>query len=335
VATVRPDALRQQIARSETGPVYLIVGDDDHEKSALALALGEMIEDGLRAFNVERLYANDRVVTPSTVAEAARTLPMLAPRRVVIVLQAEAILAPKRGKSSGAAAGDDDQDASGDALLPLLDYLADPSPTTTLAFVFSPPDSGQPADAIPIARNLKITKALAKVASVVVCSGLEGGKDPMRWVQEQARAAGLEIDRPALSRLIDLAGDDVGRLRAEVAKLLLFAASEKRITLDHVAAIVGTPVHHGDDWALVRAIERGDLVGALRELGAALDHGGVPFAILGQLGYAVRTPPPKGRFPARRVPGAVDALFRTDLAMKSSGGDPRVLLERLIVELCR
>jgi len=35
----------------------------------------------------------------------------------------------------------------------------------------------------------------------------------------------------------------------------------------------------------------------------------------------------------RRVPAAVAALFRTDLDLKSSGGDPRVLLERLVVEL--
>jgi DNA polymerase-3 subunit delta len=335
VATVRPDAFRQQIARTETDPIYLIVGDDDHEKSALALALGQMIEDDLRAFNVERLYANDGAVTPSAVTEAARTLPMIAPRRVVIVLQAEALLAPKRRRSAAAGGDEEDQDASADALTPLLDYLADPSPTTTLAFVFSPPEAGQPPDSIPLARNLKITKALAKVATVVVCSGLDGGKDPARWVQEQARAAGLEIDRQAVARLIVLAGGDVGQLRAEVAKLLLFAAAEKHITLDHVAAVVGTPVHHSDDWALVRAIERGDLAAALRELSAALDHGGVPFQILGQLGYAVRTPPPRGRFQARRVPAAVDALFRTDLAMKSSGGDPRVLLERLIVELCR
>jgi DNA polymerase III delta subunit len=31
---------------------------------------------------------------------------------------------------------------------------------------------------------------------------------------------------------------------------------------------------------------------------------------------------------------AVDALFRTDLDLKRSAGAPRVLLERLIVELC-
>jgi hypothetical protein len=34
------------------------------------------------------------------------------------------------------------------------------------------------------------------------------------------------------------------------------------------------------------------------------------------------------------VPAAVDALLRTDLALKYSGGDPQVLLERLVVDLC-
>jgi len=36
----------------------------------------------------------------------------------------------------------------------------------------------------------------------------------------------------------------------------------------------------------------------------------------------------------RRVPAAIEALFRTDLELKSSG-DARVLLERLVVQLCR
>jgi DNA polymerase III subunit delta len=335
VSIIRSDALRKQIAAVATDPVYLIIGDDDHEKASLALALGEMIEEGLRAFNVERVYANDRTATPSTVVEAARTLPMLVPRRVIIVLQAEALVAPKRGR--GAEASDEDGDASAEALAPLLDYLAAPVPSTTLAFVFSAPESGQAADSIPLAKNLKVTKALAKVATIVVCSGLDGGKDPARWVQEQVRAATQEIDAQALRRLLELSGDDVGRLRADVGKLLLFAAGQPRITADHVATVVGAPVYHGDAWALVRAVERSDAAAALRELAAALDHGdgSTPFQILGQLGYVVRTPPPKGRFPARRVPAAVDAIFRTDIAMKSSGGDPRVLLERLIVELCR
>jgi DNA polymerase III delta subunit len=59
----------------------------------------------------------------------------------------------------------------------------------------------------------------------------------------------------------------------------------------------------------------------------------VPYQILGQLAWFVRDRLPGAD--VRRVPAAVEALFRTDLELKSSGGDPRVLLERLVVELCR
>ena len=327
-----PQAFREQVASGATDPVYVIVGDDDHGKAALALALGEMVEEDLRAFNVERLYAVDAAVTPIVVAEAARTLPMIAARRVVIVLQAEKLFDPKKKRKGAEPAADEDEQPG--SLEPLVDYLADPSPSTALAFVFSNVEGARsPAD-IPLAKNLKVTKALVKAATIVVCTGLDGGTDPGPWIQQQAAAAGLTVDRNVIARIVQLSGGDTGRLRADVEKLLLFAAGAGRLTLEHVAAVAGTPAHHGDDWALVRAIEQGDTAGALRELQAALEVGGVPFQILGQIGYAVRTPPPRGRFPARRVPTAVDALLRTDLALKSSGGDPRVLLERLVVELC-
>ena len=88
-----------------------------------------------------------------------------------------------------------------------------------------------------------------------------------------------------------------------------------------------------DDWAVTNAIARGDSAEALRQLGLAIEAGGVSYQILGQLAWFVRD-----RFPAgdpQRIRPAVEALFRTDLDLKSSGGDPRVLLERLVVELCR
>ena len=327
--TLSPQAFRAHIASGATPPVCVLVGDDEHEKSALALALGEMVEADLRAFNVERLYGADKTVTALAVVEAARTLPMMAPRRIVVVLQAEGLLNPKRRRGA-----DDPHDEEGGtgSLEPLIDYFAAPSETTTLALVMAPPETGR-ADDVPLPRNLKITKALLKVATVIPCTGLDGGKDPARWIEAQARAAGLDIDRAAIARLLQASGDDPGRLRADVQKLLLFAAGSERVTAEHVAAMAGAPAHH-DDWALVRALEHGDAAGALRELQAALDAGGVPFQILGQIGYAIRTPPPRGRFPARRVPAAVDALMRTDLALKSSGGEARLLLERLIIDLC-
>ena len=82
-------------------------------------------------------------------------------------------------------------------------------------------------------------------------------------------------------------------------------------------------------WAMTNAIERGAAGDALRELAMKFDAGEYPPMILGQLRWFVAT-----KLPPRRVPAAVNAVFRTDLALKSSGGDPRVLLERLVVELC-
>ena len=87
-----------------------------------------------------------------------------------------------------------------------------------------------------------------------------------------------------------------------------------------------------DDWAVTNAIARRDSAEGLRQIALALESGGVSYQILGQIAWFVRE-----RLPAadpRRVPAAVDALFRTDLELKSSG-DARVLLERLVLELCR
>jgi DNA polymerase-3 subunit delta len=288
-----------------------------------------MVEEGIRAFNVERLYATDRAVTALQVTEAARTLPMMVPRRVVIVLSAEKMLAPKKGR--GAVESDGDEEGSGD-LEPLLDYLQNPSPTTSLVFVFSAAD-GAP-DAIPLAKNLRITKALAKAGTLVLCTGLDGGKDPSRWVVERAKAAGLEIDRPAVTRVLQLAGDDPGRVRADVEKLLLFAAGAGRITVDHVAAIAGTPrASRRRLGAGSRARGRKPGCGTSRAASRTRQRGRpVPDSRADRIRHPHAAP--RGRFPTRRVPAAVEALFRTDVAMKSSGGEPRILLERLIVELC-
>ena len=116
----------------------------------------------------------------------------------------------------------------------------------------------------------------------------------------------------------------------------MFAHSAGRVTLEHVTMVAGAPEHHAGEWALVNAVQSGDVAAAIRELTAELDDGdsGTPFRVLGQLGAAVRNPRARTPYPSRKVPAAVEALLRTDLALKSSGGDPRVLLERLVVELC-
>ena len=73
--------LRQQLKAGDIGPLYVLVGADDAEKASVAAEFGELVEEGLRAFNYERLYGGDMSV--DDLLQAANMLPMMVPRRIV------------------------------------------------------------------------------------------------------------------------------------------------------------------------------------------------------------------------------------------------------------
>jgi DNA polymerase III delta subunit len=313
--TATPAAVRRQIAAGQTESLYLLIGEDDVEKSALAAQFADIVEDGLRAFNVERIHAGemttgDRLVDGvAGIIAAARTMPMLVPRRVVTVTQAEMLLAPKR-----------ESDAATRALEQLEALFQKPEPHTTLVFVAGTVD-----------KRGRMFRLLAKSAVVVECGAIATEADAERWVRTRVAAAGAEIEPAGARRLAERAGADVRRLRGEVDRLLLYALGKPRITLEDVIEVAG-PAALQDEWAMPNAIEGGQGGEALRQLALMFETGAPPEKILGQLGWLVRT-----RFPAfgaDTLTAAVQALFRTDLALKSSGGEPRILLERLVVELC-
>jgi DNA polymerase III subunit delta len=329
VSFATPQAVRKQLAQGKPDLIYLIVGDDQAEMSRLSADVSALVEDELRAFNLERMYAGEKGATTASIVESARTLPMMADRRVIVVLRAEKILKPKRRGKDDEPEGDDEPAADVDVLEA---YVKRPEPLTTLVFVASDVD-----------RSRRLYKSIQKHATIVECWGLKGGKDArvdLRQVARTAEAlvkqavsdAGQQID-PAAARLVaERAGTDIATLRGDVERLLLYAAGKPRIDLKDAQEIVSAETAQ-DDWAVTNAIQRGDTPEALRQVALALESGGVPYMILGQLGWFVREK--LAGTDSRRVPAAVDALFRTDLELKSSGGDPRVLLERLVVELCR
>ena len=169
---------------------------------------------------------------------------------------------------------------------------------------------------------------LLSKAAVVECDGPTDAAEAARWVRDRVSQEGMTIDPRAARLVADRVGPDIGRLRADVDRLVLYAAGNKAITAEDVLEVVGPPTSQ-DNWGVTRAIERGSAADALRELGLMMDGGAVPYMILGQLAWFVRT-----KVPAPKVTAAVEAVFRTDLAIKTSAGDPRALLERLVVELC-
>jgi DNA polymerase III subunit delta len=328
-----PQAVRKHIAQGKIDPLYVIIGDDDAAMSGLAADLSALVDDELRAFNLERIYAGEKGVSAATIVESARTLPMMGDRRVIVVLRAEKILKPKRrAKLPEEAGADNDAAEPVDDLHILEAYVSRPEPMTTLVFVASDVD-----------RARRLYRSLQKQATIVECWGLRASKDAkvdLRQVARQAEVlvrqavadAGQLID-PAAARLIaERAGTDIATLHGDMDRLLLYAAGKPKIDVKDVQEVVSAETAQ-DDWAVTSAIQRGNTAEALRQVGLAMESGGVAYQILGQLGWFVREKLPFAD--PRRVPAAIEALFRTDLELKSSGGDPRVLLERLVVELCR
>ena len=323
MGTLSPAAVRKQIASGTVDSIYLLQGDDDVEKSALAGEFPGLVDEGLEAFNVERIHAGDMTTGDrladgvASLVDAVRTLPMMAPHRVVIVFQADAMLAPRR-----------ESETATRALDRLETMLKEPLLQTTLVLVAGTID-----------KRSRIFKILAKQATIVECGAPGDVSGAERWVRTRVAAAGVDIE-PAGARLLAvLAGfpdrprpngetGNVKRLRGDVDRLLLYALGQKRISVADVRDVAG-PAALQDDWAIANAIERGQGAEALRQLALLLDAGAAAEKILGQLAWIVRS-----RFPASGLADAVASVFRTDLDLKRSAGDPRVMLERLVVELC-
>jgi DNA polymerase-3 subunit delta len=296
--------LRKQLAAQETDPLYVLVGADNLEKSAVASDFAEMVEEDLRPFNVERIYGGETKV--DALIDAGSTLPMMAARRVIVVTEAEKLLVPKR-ESKAAEAEQERLEA----------FIQTPPAHATIVFVCGPLDLRR-----------RVIKLLLKVAHVVDCGSIETEADAQRWVKARAAREHVNLEPAAAAELVARAGLDLVRLRAGFDRVTLYAMGQAAITVDDVRQAVTAGPEAQADWGIANAIQRNDVREALRELGLAFDSGDVAVKILGQIRIAAE------KLPARRLAPAMDALFRTDIALKSSGGDSRILLERLVVEMC-
>jgi DNA polymerase III delta subunit len=321
--------IRKQIKSGKTAPLYLLEGDDLQSRHDLAVEFANIVDEGLQAFNVQSFYANEatnqggRDQLIGGLISAARTLPMMSPRRVIIVHEADRLLAPKRAR---------EDDGGGEPAAPkkgkrapaitaaeeLEAYIEHPEPMTTLVFVSGPLDA-----------NRRVVKLLRKHAEVVDCGSLESPREAAIWVTRRLEMDELAIEPKALALLLGATGLSLGRIRAEVDKMVLYAAGEATITAAHVRDLVIPQNEPGEVFALMDAIRDSNASTALREVSALIEAGIQPPMILGQLRAATIRLRPDAR-----VKSGLEAVFRTDLAIKSSSGTPQYLLECLVVELC-
>lgn len=240
----------------------------------------------------------------------------------------------------------------------LVAYVDNPNPQTVL--VLTETISGKPDE-----RRLKKTSlyqacdksAEAKVYEYSLKSSLPG------WVKSTFAGAGKEIEPTVANYLITWIGSDLDRLKSEIEKIAS-STSETKITLVAVKE-TAVPFHEAEVFDLVNAVVDRDTETSLTLLGALLERdasGGSVFGLLErqfQLIFAAKT---KGRglngqklagavgvspgqafflekqsraFALQAIRDALALLVETDYKRKSSPIPPRLLLESLIVDLCR
>jgi len=319
------DELRAELEAGRLRPGYLVVGlepllRDDALEAIRSAALADAPAD----FDYERL--DGETTTAAALLEAVATLPVLAPRRLVVLREPESTRAKARGLA----------DALSEALVGLKD-----SRDSVLVVLAEKVDG-----------RARWVKAFG-TAAVVRCDPPRRGRALSDFVVAEARRQGVALDPRAGALLAERTGPQLLMLRNEIAKAALLVGPGETVQTRHVAESA-SDVAEESIWDLTDAIGEGRCGDALVLLGRLLRSGSAPPAILGAFvnhfrkltsvrsGGAVAGPPfairkledQSRRFSPRRLLACLAAIHQTDLALKGAGGIPEDLaLERLVIAL--
>jgi len=237
----------------DTKPVYVLSGKDSRLRDeARQRIVSQIIGDSDPQLCLGIFDSTAQFVD---VLDELRTLPFLAPHRVVIVRNADAFISANR-----------------DAL---EKYLDAPAPSGTLILITESLDS-----------RTKFAKKIPTVGEVIDCS-TPTGAPLVNWICDYVIAAGKTIDRNTASLLVQFAGEDLAILTNELDKLLAYTGDRTAITPDDLTKIV-TATHAPEAFELSNAITRNDLKAALTVLGSVLSTRGAEFMLLGELAWHLR-----------------------------------------------
>jgi len=166
-------------------PVYALVGPDPFLQ---LLKLAEILRDHPK--DAQRIDADGERAELADVLDELRSFAMFGGRKVVVVRDAGAFLTRFRE--------------------PLEEYVAAPSDNATL--VLRLPS---------LPKTQRIAKAIDKVGRIENC---DPPRDLARWASDRARSAHkITLEPDAARLLVELVGEDLGRLDNELAKLAIDA----------------------------------------------------------------------------------------------------------------
>jgi DNA polymerase III subunit delta len=220
----------------------VVVGTDatmvyDALHNVIATALGDLDPSfALQDFTVKDVTtAGESVI--SAVLEALNTPPFLVSRRVVVVRDAQGLLA--------------------DEVASLLAWMHSPIPDVVLVL------------AVVGAKSNKLVKGAQEVLEVNVGSG---AKNRVAFVNEKMVEYRVSIDAGAASRIADQVGDDVARVDS-LARLLASIYGSAPLNLSHIEPYLGD-AGGVPEWDLTDALESGNATRAITVARRMLDSKG-------------------------------------------------------------
>ena len=207
-------------------PVYALIGSDSFlQLQKLSEILRKMPQD------VQRVDVEGERAELADVLDELRSFAMFGDAKLVVVRDADAFISRFREQ--------------------VEEYLASPSDSGTLVLRLAS-----------LPKNQRIYKAIDKLGGVEPC---DPPKDLARWVADQARSAHRITLTPDAARMIvDLVGEDLGRIDNELAKLAIDSDGTKGpVEAEKVAASIAFQ-REQEMWDMTNEVAAGDVASALR-----------------------------------------------------------------------
>lgn len=321
----------QKKISSHPKPIYLLHGEEEFLlEQAITLFNQHVVDEGTRDFNYDVFYAKE---TPSSnILDVIETLPMMAPRRVVIVKDVDKWNEPDWAVFDN--------------------YFEDPADSTVLVLV-----------AKGIDKRKKTIKKLLEASEAIEFKKLYDNQVP-QWIQYMAQMNGLLFDKDVVTLLHQFVGNNLMDIQSEIQKLSQYLGDRKKVVTQDIIEVV-SKIKVQSVFDLSRAIGESDKAKALLCLSQLLAHGQNEVGILALVSRHIRIlrlvkmakkEGQKGAQLASRVgvspyflaeyeqqskdwtdkkiEKTFKALLDTDRALKSSPLSSHIWLENFVIQTC-
>lgn len=322
--------LQNILQAGQTPGLILLYGQESYFVEQGWVAVREaVVAPENRDFNLTQFHGRD--FNAVEVVEQARTFPVFAERRLVLIKQLH--------------------EARAEQLEGLLEYLEDPVPETVLLMTAEKIDARR-----------KFFQIIKKNGLLIEFKKIYENQLPA-FVKDLARSAHITLTAEALKLFCKRVGTNLAEVQGEMQKLVGYLGERDLAEAADVAAIV-SDTRIESIFDLTDAMGQGDRSTALTLLDRLLTEGQAPLMVLSmmvrhfrqmwkiaalleqkvsqnELPRRVGVSPYflKGlmqqavRFDNHQYRQLFDRFLATDLALKSSGAEPRLYLEQLVLEI--